>query len=108
MDNFDTSTGRPYFNNGDKSLKQLVKSVSLPTHNIVVSMSGGDWGHVLLIDEIWQGKDGKIYLKYSDNTPKISKVNGSNPPKTKTLEEFYDGWHKSGLKIKGAVAIGKR
>ena len=107
VSNFDTSTGLPCFNNGDNSLYDLVNSGNIPAENIVVSMSGpSSYGHVLLVDKIEQGADGKILFTYSDMWPDIGTENGSNPPKTVTIEEFYSWYHKYNGSINGAVVLG--
>lgn len=107
--NFDHESGLPNYG-GNGALTDLANTLTLPQENIVVSFdndpSGKGWGHVLLVDEMYRDGNGSVRVKYSDNYPNITSLNGSNPQKDKTLEEFMSHYNKYNGNINGAVVMG--
>lgn len=81
--------------------------------NIVVSFSGGTYGHVVLIDSIYKDPTtGEIMVEWSDMTRTkefgaISSENGSNPPIKRTVAEFMKYYSNIGNSVNGAVLIGQ-
>ena len=104
MNYFDTESGLPYSMAGDNSLNELFGNNSLPQDNIVVSCSGNtEWGHVFLIDHVYTDENGQVWCEFSDNTPNISSLNGSNPVQRITLEELNNRYNIRGAAILGAT-----
>lgn len=114
--NFDRDSGLPHYA-GTNALKDLSNNLTLPQANIVVSFdetSSNEYGHVLLIDEIYRDGTGTVRVKYSDmfynesgkETRYINSLNGNNPQLDITLDEFMDDYKKTNGPIKGAAVIG--
>ena len=83
----------------------------LPVKNIVVSFSGGKYGHVVLIDSMYKNpKTGELMVEWSDMSgtkefPIINNENGSNPAIKRTLSQFLNYYGKK--TVNGAVLIGE-
>lgn len=107
--NFDHESGLPNYG-GNDALREVANNLTLPQENIIVSFdndpSGKGWGHVLLIDEIYKNGDGIVSVRYRDNYPNITTLNGNNPPQNKTLEDFMSYYNKYNGNMNGAVVIG--
>lgn len=110
--NFDTSTELPRYS-GNNALYDLANG-QLPQENIVVSFESNPsddpkekaCGHVMLIDRIEKDDNGEVRITYSDNYPHITTLNGSNPPQTKTIEQFMSYYNRLHENINGVVVIG--
>lgn len=110
--NFDTSTELPRYS-GNTALYDLANG-QLPQENIVVSFESNPsddpkekaCGHVMLIDRIEKDDNGEVRITYSDNYPHITTLNGSNPPQTKTIEQFMSYYNRLHENINGVVVIG--
>ena len=106
--NFDFESGLPTFE-GNDALRNLANSMDLPQTNIVVSFSNPQpWGHVMLIDEITRNENGTVVIKSSDNYPQITSLNGSNPQKTRTVDQFYNAYQSFNGNIVGLCVLGNR
>lgn len=111
--NFDRESGLPHYS-GTDALTKLVENLTLPQENIVVSYASNTssdaylrtCGHVMLIDRIYRDENGVIYIESSDNWPNISNVNGSNPAKKRTFDEFMSHYSKYNGNINGVAVIG--
>ena len=109
--NFDTASGAPSFG-GANALNDLANNLSLPQENIVVSFESNTsidlkhCGHVMLIDKMYKDSNGNTIVEWSDNWPSISNVNGYNPTKTATLEQFKNQYRQYNGNPVGVVVVG--
>lgn len=110
---FDVNSGAKGFG-GNGALYDLVNNMTLPQENVVVSFSSNmdesakvrAMGHVMLIDKIYRESDGTIMVAFSDNSPNIREVNGSNYQKFWTLDYFMSEYNRTNGSINGAVVVG--
>ena len=110
---FDANSGAKGFGGGN-ALYDLANNMALPQENIVVSFSSNPssdpeikrCGHVMLIDKMYRDENGSVMVVYSDNSPKITNVNGSNPQKAWRLEDFMSHYNYYNGSINGAVVVG--
>lgn len=111
--NFDKKSGLPHYSGAD-ALTKLIDNLTLPQENIVVSYASNSsskaylktCGHVMLIDRIYRDENGVVYIESSDNWPDISNVNGSNPVKKRTFNEYMNYYSKYNGNINGVAVIG--
>lgn len=106
--NFDFESGLPAYG-GVNALRDMVSSMSLPQNNVVVSFDQpSPYGHVMLIDEIYREADGTVKIVSSDMWPDITTLNGSNPPTTRTIDEFYSWYNRYNGNMVGLCVLGNK